>query len=117
MTREIGDYDLIVVGGGIGGGALSGKDLSHIDRVGAYAARHAALRAVRTGARECRVVVAYAPNRDAPLDVVYEMDRRAEQLPPSWFAHSAVRERYCGGAYVAALGDGAHFIDASLPWN
>ena len=39
----------------IGGGALSGKDLSHIDRAGAYAARHAALHAVRTGAGECRV--------------------------------------------------------------
>ena len=101
----------------IGGGALSGKDLSHIDRVGAYAARQASLRAVRAGARECRVVVAYAPNRDVPLDVVYEMERRAEQLPPSWFAHSAVRERYCGGDYVAALGAGAHFIDPALPWN
>ena len=44
----------------LGGGALSGKDLSDIDRAGAYAARHAALRAVRTGASECRVVVAYA---------------------------------------------------------
>ena len=63
------------------------------------------------------VVVAYAPNRDVPLDVVYEMERRAEQLPPSWFAHSAVRERYCGGDYVAALGAGAHFIDPALPWN
>lgn len=101
----------------IGGGALSGKDLSHIDRVGAYAARQAALQAVRGGAHECRVVVAYAPNRDLPLDVVYEMERRAEQLPPSWFAHRAVRERYCGGAFVAALGAGAHFIDPALPWN
>ena len=54
----------------IGGGALSGKDLSHIDRAGAYAAREAALHAVRTGAGECRVTLAYAPNRDVPLDVV-----------------------------------------------
>ena len=42
----------------IGGGALSGKDLSHIDRAGAYAARHAALHAVQTGADTCRVTVA-----------------------------------------------------------
>lgn len=34
----------------IGGGALSGKHLSHIDRVGAYAAREAAVRAVQCGA-------------------------------------------------------------------
>jgi len=60
----------------IGGGALSGKDLSHIDRAGAYAAREAALHAVRTGAGECRVTLAYAPNRDVPLDVVYDMARR-----------------------------------------
>jgi S-adenosylmethionine synthetase len=41
----------------IGGGALSGKDLSHIDRAGAYAARHAALHAVQTGADTCRVTL------------------------------------------------------------
>ena len=33
----------------IGGGALSGKDLSHIDRAGAYAARRACVEAVRAG--------------------------------------------------------------------
>ncbi len=101
----------------IGGGALSGKDLSHIDRAAAYAARQAALSAVRTGARECRVTLAYAPNRDLPLEVVYEMERRGERCPPAWFAHSAVRERYTGGAFVAALGRGRHFMDVQLPWN
>ena len=99
----------------IGGGALSGKDLSHIDRAGAYAARHAALHAVQTGAGECRVTVAYAPNRDVPLDVVYWS--RAERLPQEWFAHSAVRDRYPGGAFVAGLGAGGHFGDTALPWN
>ncbi len=101
----------------IGGGALSGKDLSHIDRAGAYAARHAALQAVQTGAGACRITVAYAPNRDAPLDVVYEMDERAERLPQEWFAHSAVRDRYRGGAFVAGLGVRGHFSDTALPWN
>jgi S-adenosylmethionine synthetase len=101
----------------IGGGALSGKDLSHIDRAGAYAARHAALQAVRTGASDCRVTVAYAPNRDVPLDVVYDMNGRAERLPLEWFAHSAVRDRYRGGAFVGDLAVGGHFGDAALPWN
>jgi S-adenosylmethionine synthetase len=101
----------------IGGGALSGKDLSHIDRAGAYAARHAALHAVRTGAGTCRVTVAYAPNRNEPLDVVYEMERRGERCPTAWFAHSAVRARYPGGAFVAALGGGGHFVDPALRWN
>jgi S-adenosylmethionine synthetase, C-terminal domain len=101
----------------IGGGALSGKDLSHIDRAGAYAARHAALDAVQTGADTCRVTVAYAPNKDVPLDVVYEMDQRAERLPQEWFAHSAARARYLGGAYVAGLGARGHFGDTAWPWN
>jgi S-adenosylmethionine synthetase len=101
----------------IGGGALSGKDLSHIDRAGAYAARHAAVHAVRTGAGTCRVTVAYAPNRDQPLDVIYDIDRRAERRPSCWFAHSAVRGRYSGGAFVAALGAGGHFLDSGLAWN
>jgi S-adenosylmethionine synthetase len=100
----------------IGGGALSGKDLSHIDRAGAYAARHAALHAVQTGAGTCRVAVAYAPNRDVPLDVAYEMDRRGDRVPPTWFAHSAVRDRYCGGPFVGALGAGTHFLDPVMPW-
>ena len=101
----------------IGGGALSGKDLSHIDRAGAYAARHAALHAVQTGAGTCRIAVAYAPNRDVPLDVVYEMDRRGERVASTWFAHSAVRERYQGGPFVATLGTGTHFTDSALAWN
>lgn len=98
-------------------GALPGKDLSHIDRAGAYAARHAALHAVHTGAGACQVTVAYAPNRDVPLEVLYEMSQRAERRAPAWFAHSAVRERYTGAAFVAALGEGQHFVDIQHPWN
>jgi hypothetical protein len=101
----------------IGGGALSGKDLSHIDRAGAHAARRAALRAVQTGAGTCRVMVAYAPNQDLPLDVTYDMHERAERHPREWFAHSAVRDRYRGGAFVAGLGTRGPFSDLALPWN
>ena len=80
----------------IGGGALFGKDLSHIDRAGAYAAREAALDAVRQGARECKVVLCYAPNRDLPLDVCYEIDaiKRIEQKTHGDFAHSEMRGRW-----------------------
>jgi len=101
----------------IGGGALSGKDLSHIDRAAAYAARQAALHAVQSGARECRVTLAYAPNRDLPLDVVYEMDRRGSRQAPAWFGHSALRERYSSRSFIPGLGAGRHFTEARLPWN
>jgi hypothetical protein len=66
----------------IGGGALSGKHLSHIDRVGACAARDAAVRAVQSGAKECLVRLAYAPNREAPLDIDYTMEGRGERQSP-----------------------------------
>lgn len=71
----------------IGGGALSGKDCSHIDRVAARAAREAAVHAVKTGAGECKVTLAYAPNVDEPIDVIYEMQGRGERKPAEWFGH------------------------------
>ena len=101
----------------IGGGALSGKDFSHIDRAAAYAARQAAVHAVSTGARECRVVLAYAPNLDTPLDVTWEMEGRGSRMADTWFAHSAVRERYTGPCWTPALSRGQHFMDAARPWN
>ena len=78
----------------IGGGALSGKDLSHIDRAAAYAAREAALWAAETGASTCKIVLSYAPNLDEPLDVIYEMEGRGKRLPTSWFAPPEVVLRY-----------------------
>ena len=101
----------------IGGGALSGKDLGHIDRAAAYAARQAALHALQSGASECRVTLAYAPNRDVPLDVTYETEGRGARLSPAWYAHSALRERYESRSFIPGLGAGRHFIDSRLPWN
>lgn len=101
----------------IGGGALAGKDFSHIDRAAAYAARHAAVHAVQGGARECRVTLAYAPNCDAPLDLVYEMDGRGARQPQRWFAHSAMRQRYDAESFTNSLARGHHFFDSSRAWN
>ena len=75
----------------IGGGALCGKDLAHIDRAGAYAARRAALDAVRSGANTCQVTVIYAPNVEQPLDICYEMEGRGEQWPIDAFRHERIR--------------------------
>ena len=83
----------------IGGGAIFGKDLAHIDRVAAYASRAAALDAVKAGAKECKVVLCYAPNVDEPLDVHYEIeggDARA-RLGPGDFAHSKLVQRWHPG--------------------
>ena len=101
----------------IGGGALSGKHLSHIDRVGAYAAREAAVRAVQGGARECLVRLAFAPNMAEPLEVTWEMTGRGERAPREFFAHQAMVGRYAATTINAAMGRGTHFFDDALPWN
>ena len=102
----------------IGGGALSGKDLSHIDRAGAYAAREAAVELVRTGAAEsCQVVLAYAPNLDEPLDVRIDGLQRGRPSSRARFNHSEIRRRFTGDAGVAQLGRGTHFYDTARAWN
>jgi S-adenosylmethionine synthetase len=80
----------------IGGGAIFGKDLAHIDRAGAYETRQIALEAVQSGARECKVVASYAPNIDAPIDVNFELEG-AGRPPPSArerLAHEEMRKRW-----------------------
>jgi S-adenosylmethionine synthetase len=101
----------------IGGGALSGKDFSHIDRAGSYAARQAALTAVCSGAKTCKVTLTYAPNCDAPLDVSYEMVGRGERLGADAFCHSRIRALKGEFHSAGRLGAGGHFYDLSLPWN
>ena len=66
----------------IGGGALSGKHLTHIDRIGAYAAREAAVRAVRSGADECLVRLAYAPNHAEPHRYLLRNEREGRATEP-----------------------------------
>jgi S-adenosylmethionine synthetase len=76
----------------IGGGALSGKHWTHIDRIGARATRQAAVAAVKSGAEDCLLRIAYAPGIDAPLDVVTEMVGRGTVPPASSFSHSHLRD-------------------------
>jgi len=58
------------------GAALSGKDPSRIDRIGAYAARHAAKNVVAAGlAERCEVHLAYAIGRSRPLSLSVETFR------------------------------------------
>lgn len=103
----------------IGGGALSGKDLTHIDRAGAYAARKACTDAVAAGAQECLLTLAYAPGINEPLEVRWDIEGGTR--PPcnnAEFAHHRIRER--SGAEIASLlqaGRGNHFFDVMAGWN
>ena len=56
-----------------GGGAISGKDPSKVDRSGAYAARHVAKNIVAAGlAKKCEIQVAYAIGVARPVSVLVE---------------------------------------------
>ena len=100
-----------------GGGALCGKHLTHIDRIGSYTARQAAVHAVKTGAKECLIKLAYAPNLMDPMEVSWEVDGRCEKVPLSFFNFEEMRSRFSATAINQSLAQGRHFFDTALPWN
>ena len=100
----------------IGGSALSGKHLAHIDRIGAYAAREAAINAVTTGASECLVRVCWAPSTPAPIDVTYQMVGLGKRKGAEWFDHRAMTQRYRSQLDYLRLAQGTHFFD-DAQWN
>jgi hypothetical protein len=75
------------------------------------------VRAVATGAKSCLIRLAYAPNRNEPLEVIWELDGRGERAPRAVFDFEAMLERVDTCAFSEALGAGTHFWDADLPWN
>jgi len=102
----------------LGGGALSGKDLSHIDRAGACNARRACIEAVQKGAPEALVRVTYAPGVAAPLDVSWSFSDGGRPPEGACFDFHHLLETTRG--HWRALRDsgrGSHFFDPSLPWN
>ncbi|WP_371036376.1 MULTISPECIES: methionine adenosyltransferase domain-containing protein [unclassified Rhodosalinus] len=74
-----------------GGSALSGKDPSRVDRIAAYAARHAARAVTAAGlARECEVQLSYMPGDSAPHDL--EVDSHGSgALPDAEIARRLAR--------------------------
>ena len=99
----------------LGGGALYGKDLTHIDRLGAFNARRFAVEMVKAGAKESLVRVCYAPGMEEPLAVDIVSDRRPHEDPKAYFNFSRMRERIdlrdmdydlrrLGGFYDGGLG-------------
>jgi S-adenosylmethionine synthetase len=76
----------------IGGGALYGKNLAHIDRLGAAQARHFALDMVREGAKDALIRVCYAPGMDDPLSIDIASDKKPQTDPKAFFRFSNMRE-------------------------
>ena len=102
----------------LGGGALSGKDLSHIDRAGACAARRACIEAVQNGAKEALVRITFAPGVAEPLDVTWSFaDGGRPPAAARFDFHSLLEATRGQWRSLRDSGRGAHFFDPSLPWN
>jgi S-adenosylmethionine synthetase len=120
-----------------GGSALSGKDPSHIDRLGAYMARYVARNVVAAElARECEVHLSYALGEAHPLAVSVDTfgteaipEERIEQAitnvfdlaPARILADLRLRELPAvhGGLFFRALAAHGHLgrRDLALPWE
>lgn len=99
---------------GQGGGALSGKHFTHIDRIGSYAAREAAVIAVQPGAKSCRVLVAYAPNCPEPLEVTFEIEGIGGHLPRTFFDHGSLIDHYQATRIESTWSHGTQFWDPQI---
>jgi hypothetical protein len=120
------------------GAALSGKDPSRVDRIGAYAARHAAKNVVAAGlAERCEVHLAYAIGQTEPISLAVDTydtgrisdDEIAERLARSIdFRPLAVTKRFRLRELPARAGQNGFFRplavyghvgrpDLDLPWE
>jgi S-adenosylmethionine synthetase len=90
----------------LGGGALGGKHPAHIDRLAAKAARNAAVVAVQTGARDCTIRLAYAPNRNLPIQEVWDMTGRGERQSKGHFDFDRMLARQVPGLPAMDRGNG-----------
>jgi len=120
-----------------GGGALSGKDPGHIDRLGAYTARYMARNIVGAGfASRCEVQLSYGVGEERPLAVAVQTfgtGTKAEETierallsvldlrPASLVEMFGLRglPRRHGGEFYLALAAHGHFgrPDLELPWE
>jgi len=76
----------------IGGGAIYGKDLSHIDRIAAFRARKLAVNLSAQTGREVTVKVCYAPGMDQPILIDVETPVRPPADLFSWFSFPEMRK-------------------------
>ncbi|TAN52610.1 MAG: methionine adenosyltransferase, partial [Methylococcaceae bacterium] len=117
------------------GAALSGKDPARIDRIGVYAARHAAKNLVAAGLAEaCEVQLSYTYGQSRPVSVhvntfggAVRKDRELQRLLERHFdfrlgaiirdfdlRHRPAKSRH--GFYRRLPADG-HFGAETLPWE
>lgn len=111
-----------------GGGALSGKDATKVDRSGAYMARYIAKNIVAAGlAKECTVSLAYAIGRAEPVAVDIDAHQTGEY--PEAVLEQAVRAVFdlTPSGMIRALGldrpifarfcNYGHFTHQAAPWE
>ena len=111
-----------------GGGALSGKDGSKVDRSGAYMARYIAKNMVAAGlAEKCTVSLAYAIGRAEPVAVDINVHRTGKY--PEAVLEQAVRAVFdlTPAGMISALGldrpifarfcNYGHFTHQDAPWE
>lgn len=114
----------------IGGGALSGKDATKVDRSGAYAARWVAKNIVAAGmAKRCEVQIAYAIGRSEPVSIVVDTfstgvisDSRIEAAVKEVFDLSPaaiIRDLCLDKPIYSGLACYGHFgrMDLCAPWE
>ena len=77
----------------IGGGALYGKHVTHIDRLGAVEARRFCLELVKAGSAEARVTIAYAPGCPVPLETLVQSNIRPDKDPTKFFTFNEMMDR------------------------
>ena len=77
----------------IGGGAFYGKDLNHIDRLGAIQARQYAVNQVASGAESALVQVSFAPGIDTPLSAILQSNQPAYTSLNNYFNASVMRRQ------------------------
>lgn len=111
-----------------GGGALSGKDPTKVDRSGAYMARYIARHVVSCGyARECQVAISYAIGKADP--VTFVIDTLGTSTVPDEILTKAAAEVFCirpaaiidclnlRNVRYAATATYGHFKDFMYAWE
>ena len=114
----------------IGGGALSGKDPTKVDRSGAYAARWVAKNIVAAGmAKRCEVQIAYAIGKSEPVSVTVDTfgtgvvsDSRIEAAVKAVFdltPAGIIRDLKLNRPIYSKLACYGHFgrTELELPWE